>query len=73
MDLAKPGLIKQFCMPNGLFTFNEYLNDFASPETKAKGKALIKKLVAEVESQQLKNTINENLEKIDGGERDIYL
>ena len=41
MDLAKPGLIKEFCMPNGLFTFQEYLLDFASPDTKRKGQALL--------------------------------
>ncbi len=34
MDLAKPGLIKHYCMPNAIFTFVEYLEDFASNETK---------------------------------------
>ncbi len=37
MDLAKPGLIKEFCMPNGLFTFQEYLLDFAERGNKAQG------------------------------------
>ena len=37
MDLAKPGLIQKFCQPNALVTFKEYLEDYASPETKQAG------------------------------------
>lgn len=73
MDLAKPGLIKQYCLPNALFTFREYLNDFASPETKAKGLALIDQMVETSESDALKKVMQENIQKIDAGERDIYL
>lgn len=72
MDLAKPGLIKQYCMPNALFTFREYLEDFASAETKAKGLALINKLVSEVDNTNLKTKISGNLELIHNGQRDIY-
>jgi 2-iminoacetate synthase len=59
-------------MPNALFTFKEYLEDFASPETSAKGFALIKKLVSEVDNKALKTKISGNLESIEVGERDIY-
>ncbi|MFA6949176.1 MAG: [FeFe] hydrogenase H-cluster radical SAM maturase HydG [Lentimicrobiaceae bacterium] len=72
MDLAKPGLIKQYCMPNALFTFREYLEDFASAETKAKGVALIQKLVSEVDNSTLKTKISGNLDLIHNGKRDIY-
>jgi 2-iminoacetate synthase len=72
MDLAKPGLIKQYCMPNALFTFKEYLEDFASPETKEKGLALIKKLVGDVENNTLQKKISGNLTLIKDGQRDIY-
>lgn len=72
MDLAKPGLIKQYCMPNALFTFKEYLEDFASPETKLKGNEVIKKLVDEVGNNTLKNKISGNLKSIREGQRDIY-
>jgi 2-iminoacetate synthase len=43
MDLAKPGLIKQFCLPNAMLTFKEYLEDYATPETSIAGLALIEK------------------------------
>lgn len=72
MDLAKPGLIKQYCMPNALFTFKEYLEDFASAETKAKGVSVINKLVSEVENNTLKTKISGNLLSINEGQRDIY-
>jgi 2-iminoacetate synthase len=72
MDLAKPGLIKEYCMPNALFTFREYLDDFAAPETKAKGLALIDKLMTDVEKPALKEKIKETLDTIAGGKRDLY-
>jgi 2-iminoacetate synthase len=72
MDLAKPGLIKEYCMPNALFTFKEYLEDFASPPTMKKGFDLIDKLVGEVDSNTLKTKIAGNLESIKEGKRDIY-
>lgn len=72
MDLAKPGLIKQYCMPNALFTFKEYLEDFASAETRSKGLSAIQKMVSEVNNKNLKNRISMNLEAIQDGQRDIY-
>ncbi len=72
MDLAKPGLIQKFCMPNALFTFDEYLEDFASPETKAIGKELLKKLANEPDDEKLKAKIRENIDLINHGKRDLY-
>ena len=72
MDLAKPGLIKEYCMPNALFTFKEYLEDFASPVTKTKGLDLIYRLVGEVENEKLQGKISKNIVSIGEGERDIY-
>ncbi len=72
MDLAKPGLIKQFCMPNGIFTFHEYLLDFASEETRQKGERLIQKLIDEVDNQNLKNRMVEVISRLKNGERDEY-
>jgi 2-iminoacetate synthase len=72
MDLAKPGLIKQFCMPNAVFTFREYLNDFASAETKANGNKLIGEIISGLESKELKEKMSQAIGDIDGGQRDIY-
>jgi 2-iminoacetate synthase len=72
MDLAKPGLIKDFCLPNAMFTFQEYLEDFASEETKRKGLALIEKMTKEITKPTLQKKIEDNLSSIQKGERDIY-
>ncbi len=74
MDMAKPGLIKQHCLPNAMFTFAEYLHDFADAELKEKGFALIDQMLSsEIGAGKLKKTTLENLERIAAGKRDIYL
>ncbi len=72
MDLAKPGLIKEFCFPNAVFTFKEYLSDYAFPPTREKGTKLINRLIFNVDKLQLKQKMKEVLVKIENGERDIY-
>ena len=72
MDLAKPGLIKQYCFPNALFTFREYLLDFASEQTREKGLKLIEELIKTIPQNVHKEQIEENLTAIDAGERDLY-
>ncbi|PKP19922.1 MAG: [FeFe] hydrogenase H-cluster radical SAM maturase HydG, partial [Bacteroidetes bacterium HGW-Bacteroidetes-20] len=72
MDLAKPGLIKQYCLPNALFSFKEYLYDFASEETRTKGLALIQKMVKELPDSKRKETIEGELKDIETGKRDCY-
>ncbi len=72
MDLAKPGLIKEFCMPNGLFTFQEYLLDHASAGTKAKGQVLLDRLTDEIERPELRGRARAALAEIKAGKRDIY-
>ncbi|MBR1626665.1 MAG: [Bacteroidales bacterium] len=72
MDLAKPGLIKQYCLPNALFTFKEYLEDFAHEDTRNKGMKLIKRMLEEYDQKQLIPKIEKNLADIESGQRDIY-
>lgn len=71
MDLAKPGLIQQFCLPNAMFTFQEYLEDFASEETKALGLKVIEDFNKNVRPEQ-QEKVKENLKAIHNGQRDIY-
>jgi 2-iminoacetate synthase len=71
MDLAKPGDIKTHCGPNAVSTFQEYLMDFASPETRKVGEALIDKTIAEMDplaAAQAKTL----REKVSGGKHDVY-
>ncbi|AEJ60766.1 biotin and thiamin synthesis associated [Spirochaeta thermophila DSM 6578] len=73
MDLAKPGLIKAFCLPNALFTFKEYLEDFASEDVRRRGDALIERLVREEVPEHRKEHTWEGLARVAQGERDVYL
>ncbi len=70
MGLAQTNFIRQFCSPNGIFTFAEYLRDYASDETKAKGKALIKKLVPELKNPA---ATDKSLCEIWDGKNDVYI
>ena len=73
MDLAKPGLIKDHCLPNGLLTFEEYLQDFADDELKIKGENLIQKMVNnDIAKEKTKKLTEKYLQDIKDGERDIY-
>jgi 2-iminoacetate synthase len=72
MDLAKPGLIKDFCLPNALMTFKEYLEDYARPETRKAGLVLIEKNMNDIPSSGRRIETGERLIKIEKGERDLY-
>jgi 2-iminoacetate synthase len=72
MEFAKPGEIQQYCTPNALLTFQEYLIDYASPETRAVGERLADGLLAEV-TPALRADVERRLAAIRAGERDLYL
>ncbi len=73
MDLAKPGLIKSYCLPNGLTSFAEYLEDYADDGLKKKGYALIGKLKAETLEVSVRERIEAGVSGIQAGGRDIYV
>lgn len=73
MDLAKPGLIKKYCVPNGLTSYSEYLHDYATDANKKKGLKLIDKLAAEIPFENVKEQTIKSLNEIKDGTRDIYL
>ena len=72
MDMAKPGLIKEYCQPNALFTFMEYLLDFASEETREKGRALIDEVMNTTAKPAIREKMLKNIASIEQGKRDLY-
>lgn len=72
MDLAKPGLIHKFCQPNALFTFKEYLLDYASPKTKEAGLKSISENLKMIEDTTLRENVSSKLAMISEGERDVF-
>jgi 2-iminoacetate synthase len=72
MDLAKPGEIKYHCHPNALSTFQEYLCDYAKPATKSAGEQLISIELDHMDGQQTACAVP-MLDKVRGGERDVFI
>ena len=74
MDLLRSGEEGKFCKLNAVLTFREWIDDFASPQTKKAAEAII---ASEIE--ELKNTMPyifpkfiKYYERIKNGERDLY-
>ena len=70
MDLAKPGDIKHHCDPNALSTFEEYLVDYGTEDTREIGERLITRKVAEMDDVRRAHT-QKMLDKVRAGERDV--
>ncbi len=73
MELAKPGEIQTFCLPNALLSFKEYLLDHASPETVAEGERVITEHLAQIESDAIRRKTEEKLRRTAEGERDLFI
>lgn len=71
MSLCKVGQIQNCCHPNALMTLQEFLEDYASPETKAAGEALIAREINKVTNPKVLERAVQNLKNIKNGERDF--
>jgi len=71
MSLVKSGQIANCCQPNALMTLKEYLEDYASEDTKKKGEELIAKEVEKIPSEKVKAIAKENLTELKAGKRDF--
>lgn len=71
MQLCKSGQISNCCHPNALMTLKEYLQDYASEDTKAKAEALIEKELNNVSSDKVRKICQERLSMIEEGKRDF--
>lgn len=71
MEICKGQQIHNFCHPNAIMTLDEYLQDYASDETKKVGENLISKEVEALENPEIKTVVKKNLDKISKGERNF--
>ena len=72
MDLAKPGVIKNYCQPNALITLKEYLEDYASPKTKGTWKQDHRRTNQHHSAPRATAKAMENLKQVEAGNRDLY-
>lgn len=73
MALSKNGEIQNCCHPNALMTLKEYLEDYASPETKRLGDDLITKEIGNIPREKVRNIVVNYLDEIGEGRRDFRL
>lgn len=71
MALCKNLQIHNCCLPNALMTLKEYLVDYASPETRKIGEALIKKELDNIPKDKVREICREHIGEIEGGKRDF--
>ena len=71
MSLCKNGQIINCCHPNALMTLKEYLEDYASPETKEIGMKLIEQELENIPNPKVKKTATEYIHNIAEGKRDF--
>ncbi len=72
MALCKSGQIQNCCHPNALMTLEEYLMDYASPETRAIGEKMIERELLNIPKEKVRKIAAEYIESIkNDGKRDF--
>ena len=71
MSLCKKGQIQNCCHPNALMTLKEYLVDYASPETRKLGEALIEKELQNIPKENIRKIATDYIGEIEHGKRDF--
>ena len=71
MSLCKAGQIHNCCLPNALMTLKEYLEDYASPETKATGEKVIAEQLQNIPNLKARSVVEQHLQEIEQGQRDF--
>lgn len=71
MKLLKSGQIVNCCQPNALMTLKEYLEDYASEDTKEKGEQVIRQELEVITNPLVKEKAAEYIENIHEGKRDF--
>lgn len=71
MQLAKTGQIGNVCQANAIMTLKEYLEDYASDNTKALAEKLIEKETESIPNEKVKKLVLEHLNDLTEGKRDF--
>ena len=71
MEICKKQQIHNFCHPNAILTLKEYLEDYATEETKKVGEILIQKELDKIDDENIKKITVDNLSQIEQGKRNF--
>ncbi|MBQ3200419.1 MAG: [Clostridia bacterium] len=69
MSLCKTGQILNCCHPNALMTLSEYLEDYASPETKDVGYKMVEKELDRIPKEKVRQIAEDNIAAIKASNR----
>ena len=69
MSLCKSGQIANCCHPNALMTLTEFLQDYASDETKEVGYKMIERELDKIPNEKVKAIAKQNIEDIKNSNR----
>ncbi|MBE7039359.1 MAG: [FeFe] hydrogenase H-cluster radical SAM maturase HydG [Ruminococcaceae bacterium] len=71
MTLLKNGQIQNCCHPNALMTLKEYLEDYASPDTRKIGEKMIQSELLNIPNEKVRTIAENNIKNITDGKRDF--
>jgi len=69
MSLCKSGQILNCCHPNALMTLTEYLEDYASPETKEIGYRMVEEELKRIPKEKVRQIAEDNIAQIKASNR----
>lgn len=69
MSLCKSGQILNCCHPNALMTLSEYLEDYASPETKEVGYKMVEEELKRIPKDKVREIAEQNIQDIKNSNR----
>lgn len=72
MTFAKSGQIHNFCLPNAILTFKEFLIDYGDEKTKEIGEKAIAVNLEKIPSITVREETKRRLTRIENGERDLF-
>jgi 2-iminoacetate synthase len=73
MKVAKSSFVHNYCVPNAIFTFKEYLLDYASEETRKIGDKVITDYIGRFKDDKIYDTITDYIKRLENGERDLRI
>ncbi len=71
MSLLKSGQIQNCCHPNALITLKEFLEDYASAQTRLIGNKLIADELKNIPDEKVRHIVKEYISRIEEGNRDF--
>lgn len=71
MDIVKSGELYKICEANALITLKEFIDDYGTDRTREIGDKLIKRSIDEIDNESFRKSVEEKINKISNGTRDL--